>query len=330
MSAAAPPPESGASAPGGDGLSAVAALLREQQAQHDAERRRLRRRVFWWRLAAILLVATAVIAALAGDDEASGDRIARVEIDGVITDDKKRDAMLDSIAEDDAVKALILRINSPGGTTVGGEALYRSVRAVSEKKPVVAVMGEVAASAAYMTAIACDRIIARGNSITASVGVIFAAPNFHRAIDSLGIEMIEIKSGAQKAEPSPFHPVDEAKLAAERDLVAESFEWFLGLVRERRGLNPQQIAVVRDGRILNGRMALDQRLIDEIGDENDAVNWLETEKGVEKDLPIVDRKPNESEPGLLARLVDNLFGGASVFSAASRLRPHPQLLSTTD
>ena len=140
---------------------------------------------------------------------------------------------------------MILRIDSPGGTTAGSEAIYEEIRASSAKdKPVVAVMDTVAASGGYITAIAADHIVARGNTITGSIGVIFSFPEVSQLLDTLGIKMEEIKSGDLKAEPSPYKPVPEKAREVSKAMVQDGFEWFTGLVAERRKLPIEQVRML--------------------------------------------------------------------------------------
>jgi len=180
-----------------------------------------------------------------------------------------------------------VRINSPGGTVTGSEELYESLRDVAAVKPVVATMGDVAASGGYIAALAADRVFAMGNTITGSVGVIFQAPNVHELMERVGVQMVEIKSGDLKAEPNPFKPVDPEVIAAERVLVEDSFQWFLDLVRERRGIDGDTLAEIGRGGIFTGRMALERGLIDGVGGLDEARAWLRTEHDVAADLPLV-------------------------------------------
>ena len=291
------------------------------------EARALRRRLFWWRLGGVALVLLAVLGALLSSDEKASPHVARFEVFGIIVDDPARDALLDQIAEDENAKALIVRIDSPGGTTVGGEALYESLRAVAEKKPVVAVMGEVAASAGYITAMAADHIVARGNSITASIGVIYQAPNFSGAMEAVGLQMVEVKSGTQKAEPSPYQPLDPAKLAPERALIDDGFDWFLGLVRERRNVSEQQVNQIRDGRILTGRMAMEVGLVDELGGQEKGLAWLETEHEIDPELDVIDWTLEEPERGFWEALFEGSGAIEGLFGEGRRFFEGPALVS---
>ena len=196
--------------------------------------------------------------------------------------------MLKKIAENDSVEALILSIDSPGGSVVGSEILYESIRKVSEKKPVVAVMRNVAASGGYMAAIAADHLVARGNTITGSVGVIAQMPNAHQLLDRLGVSMLEVKSGPLKAQPSPFQPLEENVVDAKQAMVAESFDWFLNLVTERRSLSDSAVEQIIAGGVFTGRQAKELALIDGLGGEEEAVAWLESERDIASDRKVVD------------------------------------------
>src|SRR4029079_1673710 len=177
------------------------------------DRRRLKRRLTFWRVVSIVLFIGGLVAfasAFGGFDlEKQTDHIARVRISGLITGDQKTLDLLDDIAKADHVKGLILRIDSPGGTTAGSEAIYESIRKIAKDKPVAAVMDTIAASGGYITAIAADHIVARGNTITGSIGVIFQWAEVSKLLDTVGVQMQEIKSGELKAEPSPFKPLSD-------------------------------------------------------------------------------------------------------------------------
>jgi len=260
------------------------------------DRRRLRRRASLWRGLAILAVILGVGAAVSvGASQAPGigtKQIARVTIEGVITEDRRQLELLKRVADARNVEALILFINSPGGTTTGGEAVYEAIRKVAEKKPVVAQFGTVATSAAYIAGLATDQIVARGNSITGSVGVIFQWAEVSELLAKLGVKMHEVKSGPLKATPSPFQPPPEEGKAVAQEMIAESFQWFATLVSERRGIDTAAVPGLLQGRIYSGREALGHKLVDRIGGEDEAQRWLEESRGVTKNLKIVDWRPS--------------------------------------
>jgi protease-4 len=280
-------------------------------AESVIDRRRLKRRVTIWRIAAVALGVLFVGTLLLGDQEMTGSagilpHVARVTVDGVITDDRKVQELLERVAKADQVKAVILDINSPGGTTTGGEAMYDAVRRLAEKKPVVAVCGTLATSAAYIVAIATDRIFVYGNTITGSVGVIFQWAEVTELLHTLGIRVEEVKSGPLKAVPSPFEPMDQRGRELTEEMVQEAKTWFVDLVAERRKIEPNSVPGLTEGRIYSGRQAVELKLADQIGDEETAMSWLRTERDVPAGLKVVDWKPKAESGGLFGWLIRSM------------------------
>jgi protease-4 len=267
------------------------------------DRRQLRRKLTFWRLAALGIAGLAAIG-LAARLSGHGPHIARIDIQGVITGDEKTLKLLDDIRDSNAA-ALLVSIESPGGTTTGAERLYDEIRHVAEKKPVVAVVGTMAASGGYVAALAADSIVARGNSLVGSIGVLFQYPNLTKLLDTLGVKVEEVKSSPLKASPNGFEPTSEAARAALAALVSDSFDWFKGLVKDRRQLSDAELAQVADGRVFTGRQGIGLKLVDQIGGEREAIAWLEAHKGVTKGLPVRTWRPT--------RRLDDL--GFGVFSA---------------
>jgi protease-4 len=268
------------------------------------ERRKIRRKLGFWRIAALLLLSATILALLAAlgafDQlgEKSGDHIARVSISGVITNDRPMLELLDELKEKNAVKAVILDISSPGGSTVGGEAIYEAVRKLAAEKPVVTSVGTLAASAGYMIAAATEHIVARRSSIVGSIGVIFQYGQVAKLLDKVGVEVNEIKSAPLKAEPSPFHATSpEAEAMIDR-LVQDTYQWFVGIVAERRNFTALKARQMADGSIFTGSQGLENGLIDEIGDEQTAKDWLVKEKSLSEDLKIVEWQPVRPGSGL--------------------------------
>lgn len=263
------------------------------------ERRSLRRRLSLWRNLAILSVSAAIGFLLIGREETSvllaGNHIARVTIEGTITEWREQLELLNKIKENNKVSGLLVFINSPGGTTSGGEALFEQIRLVAQKKPVVAQFGTVAASAGYIVGLAADHIVSRGNTITGSIGVIVQWPEVSELLEKLGVKMNEVKSGELKASPSPFLPADEASKAVLKEMIDDGYQWFSNLVETRRGIKLSDVPGLEKGRVFSGREALKYKLVDEIGGQEQAKLWLEDKGGIKKGLNIIDWKPEHGE-----------------------------------
>ena len=268
-------------------------------ADQIVDRRRLRRKLTFWRFAGIItvvLLIAAVALSVAGRDafpQLAQDQIARVAVHGFIADDRDRDEMLTKIAETDAVKAVIVAIDSTGGSTAGGEALFESLKKLGAKKPIVATIGTFGASAAYMAALASEHIVVRRTSITGSIGVLFQYPNVSELLDNLGVEVEDVKSSPLKAEPSPFKPSNAIARAVIAGVVSDSYNWFVDIVADERELDRAEALLLADGRIYSGRQALEADLVDAIGGEDAAIGWLADEKGIDGDLPVRDWMPQD-------------------------------------
>jgi protease IV len=259
---------------------------------HISLKKRLRR----WRWFAIGAALVALIAIFAGSNGTgtTSPHVARLFVNGLITGSDDLLGRVRAIGKDDNAKAMLIRIDSPGGTTAGSEALFLEIRKVAEKKPVVAVMDTVAASGGYITAIAADHIVARGNTITGSIGVIFTYPDASKLLDTIGIKMEDIKSSDLKAEPSPYKPTSDKARAVMQEMISDGFTWFKGLVSERRKLTADKTNLLADGRVYSGRQALANGLIDELGAEDEAMTWLSKEKKIDDKLELVTWSPAKS------------------------------------
>ena len=256
------------------------------------DRRKMRRKLTFWRVSAIVIAvaAIAVIATLASSGRSAfttAGSIARVNIEGLIRSDQDRVEALERLEKSNAA-AVIVHINSPGGTTAGSEQLYDSLTRLKAKKPMVVVVEGLAASGAYITALASDHIVAQQTSLVGSIGVLFQFPNFSELLKTVGVKVEEVKSSPLKAAPNGFEPTSPEARDALDALVKDSYAWFKDLVKTRRGMNDDQLAKVSDGRVFTGRQAVDLKLIDQLGDEKTAVEWLVAQKHVAKDLPVRD------------------------------------------
>ena len=266
-------------------------------AEAIADRRRLRRKLSFWRVAGFsgLIAAVAAIGYAAADRAGYGgiqNQIARISIDGVITGNQRLADLMRRVGDSSTVSGVVISINSPGGTTTGSEELYRNIRRLSEKKPVVTFVDGTAASGGYITAMATDYIVARETSIVGSIGVLFQYPDLTGLMGQIGVKMEAVKSAPLKAEPNPFTPTSPEARAAMQAVINDTYDWFKNLVRERRRLNEGELSTASTGQVFSGRQAVPLKLVDKIGSERDAVAWLEQEKGVAKDLPIRDWEPS--------------------------------------
>ena len=259
------------------------------------DRRRIRRKLTFWRVIAAVVALAAVvgigvIATPAGRSSlTSSGSIARVNIEGLIRGDRERVEALERLEKSQAA-AVVVHINSPGGTTAGSEQLYDALVRLKARKPLVVVVEGLAASGGYIAAIAADHIVAQQSSLVGSIGVLFQYPNFTDLLKTVGVKVEEVKSSPLKAAPNGFEPTSPEARAALDALVKDSYGWFRGLVKERRGMDDAQLDTVADGRVFTGRQAVDLKLIDQLGDEKAAVAWLVAEKKIPGDLPVRDFK----------------------------------------
>ena len=259
------------------------------------DRRRIRRKLTFWRVIAALgviaaAVAVGVLASPSARTAISGSNaIARVKIDGLIRSDQARVEALERLEKSSAA-AVIVHINSPGGTTAGSEQLFDALTRLKAKKPMVVVVEGLAASGGFIAALASDQIIAQQTSLVGSIGVLFQIPNVSDLLKTVGVKVEEVKSSPLKAAPNGYEPTSPEARAALDSLVKDSYAWFRGLVKDRRGMDDATLQTVADGRVFTGRQAVGLKLIDQLGDEKTAVAWLVAQKKVGADTPVRDFK----------------------------------------
>lgn len=269
-----------------------------------------------WRVFAIVCVVVTALLALerfsGNKTPLKGDFVARLTIDGVITDDPLRDELIQDIRNNSHIKAVIVKIDSPGGAAVGGQELYMHLRELSKSKPTVTVMRNMATSAGYMIALGTDQIFAREGTITGSIGVILQMAEFTELAKKLGINPITIKSGANKGSPSPFEKITPEQGDIVQSVIMDFYNVFVDMVAERRRLPRETVLKLADGRIYSGGQAVQNKLIDAIGGEQEAFDWLVKNRKISSHLKIDDVKPENEDAPLIEKLSEatgsRLFG----------------------
>lgn len=295
-------------------------------ADQIVDRRRLRRKLTFWRVAAVLVAIVAVVgiasvtARQAGLFSGPGSSIARITVEGLIRTDRMRVEALEKLGKS-RVQAVILHINSPGGTTAGSEELYNALVKLKASKPVVVVVDGLAASGAYIAALSSDHIISSQNSLVGSIGVLFQYPNVSDLLKTIGVKVEEIKSSPLKAAPNGFEPTSPEARAAIESIVKDSYAWFRDLVGERRHLADAALDRVADGRVFTGRQGLELKLVDELGNEQAAREWLAKEKNIDIKTPVRDYEltPRLSDLPFIRVAMIGLFDALGLTSFARRM-----------
>lgn len=263
-----------------------------------------------WRALAVFFAVAAILVVVRQSMPAPAmgeNYIARITIDGVIGDEKKMYDLIASVEEDKKVKAVIVWLDTPGGSAVGGEEIYLRLRKLSETKPVVAVMRSISASAGYMIALGADQIFARAGTITGSIGVLIETAEVTELAEKLGIKPISIKSSPLKASPSPFEKSTPEAEKVIKDMIMNFYNHFVDITAERRKLSREKTLLLADGRVYSGKQAVENKLIDAIGGEEEAKDWLVKNKQLSSKLEIVDVEIKEKEK-LIDRLLDSAVG----------------------
>ena len=257
------------------------------------DRRRMRRKLTFWRVLAVVVIVLAIagLGAVVNNRTGfagAGAYIARVTIAGLIRDDQERVRQLDRLAQSSSARAVIVHVDSPGGTTAGSEQLYDSLMRLKEKKPLVIVVDGLAASGGYIAALAGDHIVAKQTSLVGSIGVLFQYPNVADLLGKIGVKVESIKSSPLKAAPDGFEPTSPEARAAIESIIRDSYAWFKGIVQNSRHLSDDELQTVADGRVFTGHQGIGLKLVDELGDERSAIAWLASEKKVDAKLPVRD------------------------------------------
>lgn len=295
-------------------------------ADHIVDRRRMRRKLTFWRAVAVFVAIIAVVgggvlltSGRTGLIDQSRGSVARIQIQGLIRSNQQRVEALDRLAES-SVRAVIVHINSPGGTVAGSEQLHDSLVKLKAKKPLVVVIDGLAASGGYIAAMAADHIVAQQSALVGSIGVIFQYPNVSELLKTVGVKVEEVKSSPLKGAPNGYEPTSPEARAAIEEIVMDSYDWFRGMVRDRRKLDQAGLDKVADGRVFTGRQAVKLKLIDALGDEQSAREWLAKEKGIDAKTPVRDFRlsPRFGDLPFLHVAVARLFDAVGLSAVARR------------
>lgn len=258
------------------------------------ERKFLKRKLFFWKLAAILTFIGIIAIALSPSNSkvtstaslTESGYIAEVNFNEIIFDDRDRDKNIRALADDKKIKAVIITINSPGGTVVGSQNLYSSIEHVSKNKPVAVLMKDMATSGGYMASLGATRIFAHESTLTGSIGVILQTMEYTELADKIGVKFNLFKSGHLKAVPNPMEKVTPEVREATMDVVMSSYDFFVGLVAKKRNLSLEQARNVATGRVYTGMQAHKLKLVDEIGNFESVVAWLQKDQKIDKKYKV--------------------------------------------
>ena len=271
--------------------------------------------------ATIVALAITLSVAFRGDDLSFSDvqKVGIIEIEGVILDAQTVLEDLKRFREEDSVRAIVLRIDSPGGVVGPAQEIYREVRKTRDEKTVIASMGSIAASGGYYVAAAADGVMANPGTITGSIGVIIEYTNFRRLLDKIGLVPVVIKSGEYKDLASPVKPMSEEERKILQTFADQTHTQFIRAVAEGRGMDDSAVARLADGRIFNGEQARELGLVDRLGNLQDAVDWAAELAGIEGDVKTVySRTEKYSLLGLLtegaATFLDRRLTASELFA----------------
>lgn len=251
-----------------------------------------------------------IVSALFPDlDLGGGDRIALVRVEGIILDSQETIGELRRFGEHPSVKAIVLRIDSPGGGVVPSQEIHDEIKRIREKnnKAVVASMGSVAASGGYYIAVATDRIVANPGTLTGSIGVIMEMANIEGLLQKIGVEGVVIKSGKYKDVGSPLRKMSDEERQLLQNVMDDVHQQFIEAVAEGRAIELTDAQALADGRIFTGRQAKDAKLVDELGDLEDAIQLAADMVGIEGPPKVVEPRRRFSLRQLLDSKTNAIF-----------------------
>lgn len=230
-----------------------------------------------------------------------GEQVGVIEMNGMILDSKKIIGQLKNFRENDRIKAIVLRIDSPGGAVGPSQEIYAEVKRTVKEKPVIASMGSVAASGGYYVAAPANGIVANPGTITGSIGVLMQLTDFRDLFEKIGIRSDVVKSGDYKDLGSPFRSISETEEALLQQFVDSVHRQFVSDVAEGRNLDEETVGGLADGMIFTGEFALEAGLIDRMGNFNDAVEWAGRKGGIDGDIVTV--YPPEERLSIVRRIL---------------------------
>jgi len=240
------------------------------------------KRVLWMLLAgfALFTIGKALLPELL---MAGKEAVGIVRIEGPILNSYQTIQELNAFAIDPLVKAIVVRIDSPGGGVAPSQEIYNAIKRVRKEhnKTVVASMGTVAASGGYYIAVATDRILANPGTLTGSIGVIMQMANFHELLEKIGVKSVVVKTGKFKDLGSPFRPMSEEDRQVLESVLNDTLSQFIEAVAEGRSMDPAEVEQLADGRVFTGRQAKEVLLVDELGDLHDAIQLAGELSGIE-------------------------------------------------
>ncbi len=236
---------------------------------------------------AILGMTLLIILGTKSSDFEFGEKVGIIEITGIITDSKSVIHSLKRFREDDSIKAIVLRIDSPGGGVGPAQEIFREVRKTVGVKKIVASMGAVAASGGYYIAAGTDGIIANPGTITGSIGVIITYTNFEDLLSKIGLTPVVVKSGEFKDTGSPIRKMSEEERKILQNFVNQIHKQFVVAVAEGRNMDQSKVEPIADGRIFTGEEATKFGLVDRIGNLEDAIEWVGRMAGIKGDISVV-------------------------------------------
>lgn len=263
-----------------------------------------------------LIVALVAKAGLDATIAPSGEAVGVVEINGMIDDCRQTIEDIQRFREDEQIKAIVVRIDSPGGAVGPSQEIYREIRKTIAAKKVVASMGAIAASGGYYIAAAADGIMANPGTLTGSIGVIMNLANFQQLLEKIGLAPVVVKSGQFKDIGSPLRPMTDAERQLLEAFTAKVHRQFITDVAEGRKLGREAVEAVADGRIFTAEEFKALGMVDRLGNLNDAIQWAGELGGIEGKIEAVFARENKFA------FLDHLLGETANRIANRLIRPH--------